>query len=211
VANSENNSEKLKIGALITAVSTFLGIASFFGWEDEIKDFINVDPAPSVSSSATPGYPYRALTSTRTTETETTTEEATTTTTTTDPEETRRNYIDRADEACRAAIANRPAVQPLTYEYMMNVLVARNTMVDVWRAVAVEPDEPASISRLRGMWSDFVNASWYWKYMAEALLRKDRAAFYAENTRYRAAMSSFADSATRYGFRSCNFQWNVVS
>lgn len=47
--------------------------------------------------------------------------------------------------------------------------------------------------------------------MAEALRAQNRAAYYAELERYRAATSSFVDGANRYGFNACDFGWNSVS
>lgn len=138
-----------------------------------------------------------------------------TTTTTThspDPEDVRWDYITRADNACRVAIENRPAAVPvLTYDYMMNVLVAQNGMLADWRSVLIEPYNLVNVSRgLRRFGVRLQSASWYWKYMADALLVKNRAAFSAELERYRAATFSFIYGADRYGFKVCNYGWNIV-
>ena len=207
-------------GTIISAVSSLIAIAVFMGWGERLKEIL--PGAQSQQSTPVPTTFGRAIRPTAPTDSPTkvvktpsevaATTEFKTTTPTPDPEQVRWDYIVRADAACRTTVQNRPAWVPvLDYAYMAAVLNARNQMLNDWRNVPIEPYEAANTSRLQKIWSDFVNASWYWKYTIDALVANRPAVYKAELERYRQANSSFIDGANRYGFRVCNFGWASVS
>lgn len=219
--SGKSTAEKIKLyGGIISAVSSLIAIAVFMGWGEQLKEILpgtqSQQSTPVLTTSerriqpTAPTDPPAEVVKTPAKVVATT--EVETTTPTPDPEQVRWDYIVRADAACRTAVQNRPAwVRVLDYDYMAAVLNARNRMMNDWGTVPIEPYEAANTSRIQKIWSDFGNASWYWKYAIDALAANRTADYQTELERYRQANSSFIDGANRYGFRMCNFGWASVS
>jgi hypothetical protein len=219
VADDKKPDEKISLKAIISTAASVVSIAVFLGWGDQLRQLIPF-ARPPTSATATP-TPYRTpvafpqLTTVPDPVTVRTTTPTTTyspTTTTPDPETARWNYINRADTACNAAVLSTPGWVPTaTYDYMMAVLRAREKMETDWQQVLIEPHDAVNVGRVQKMWSDFTNANWYWKYMADSMAAGNKAAFNANLNNYTLATSSFVDGANRYGFKVCNFQWNTMN
>lgn len=213
----EKSDESTSWMKIIPVVSAAVSLVVFLGWGDQLRQLIPFahNPTPSAAATTPSLLPttYSPIRVTPVPEAvRTTTTTYSPTTTTVDLETVRWNYINSADRACGAAMANRPgAISVATYGWMMQVLAAREQMQSAWQQVSIRPGDAVTVGRVQKMWADFTNANWYWKYMADSMQARNFAAYNANLNSFNLATSSFVDGANRFGFKVCNFQWNTMN